>query len=365
MQNFFPCLAALETDSTQSLESWIHTLPKAELHLHLEGSIQPETLRELSRAKGRLEQETEAWIRRQEERNFRYGNLPEFLNAFKLVSLLLESPLDYALATERLLQALVSQNVRYAEITLSTGVILWKKQSLPETFEAISEVAHRFESTTPLKVRWIFDAVRQFGTDHAREVLGWARTFRDQGVVAFGIGGDEERGPVELFADVYQEARHLGLHCTAHAGECHNPAGMRQAIHLLKPERIGHGIAGARDPEVVRLLCNYEIPLEVCLTSNVCTGLFDDVQDHPLKQLWDAGVQVTLNTDDPAMFATSLEGELALAARTFGFGPAEIMKLCQNAVEASFMTEDEKREFQTSFHQAARGMAGQLGASLA
>lgn len=128
---------------------------------------------------------------------------------------------------------------------------------------------------------------------------------------------------------------------------------MRQAIRLLKPERIGHGIAAARDPEMIRLLRDNEIPLEVCLTSNLCTGLFDDVQNHPLKQLWDAGVRVTLNTDDPAMFATNLEGELALAARAFGFGPTEIIKLCQNAIEASFMPEDEKQEFRTKLRQAA------------
>jgi adenosine deaminase/aminodeoxyfutalosine deaminase len=359
MRDPFPRPAIHDIDSAQSLEAWIHALPKVELHLHLEGSVQPETLRELSRVKGRLERETEAWIRQQEERNFRYGNLPEFLNAFKLVSLLLESPSDYALVTERLLQSLAAQNVRYAEITLSAGVILWKRQSLPGTFEAVSEVARRFESVAPLKVRWIFDAVRQFGTDHAREVLGWARMFRGRDVVAFGIGGDEERGPAELFKDVYQEARNDGLHCIAHAGEGHNPAGMHQAIRLLKPERIGHGIAAARDPEVVQLLRDHETPLEICLTSNISTGLFKDVRDHPMKQLWDAGVRVTLNTDDPALFATNLEDEFALATRVFGFGPAEIMTLCQNAIEASFMTENEKREFRTRLYQAACGPPGQ------
>src|SRR5579872_2614258 len=156
-------------------KSFIHSLPKAELHVHLEGSIQPETLRELARRKGRLEDETETWIREQRARGYRYGSLPEFLNAFKLVSLPLDSPEDYALAASRLLESLAAQRVRYVEITLSAGVILWKRQSMPAIFEAIQQAREEAETKLPIRARWIFDAVRQFGPDHAREVLGWAR----------------------------------------------------------------------------------------------------------------------------------------------------------------------------------------------
>ncbi|HEX5483847.1 MAG TPA: adenosine deaminase [Terriglobia bacterium] len=336
-----------------ALESLIHSLPKAELHVHLEGSVEPETLRELSRAKGRLEKETEAWIQEHERCGFRYGSLPEFLNAFKLIALLLESPSDYALVATRLLERLTEQNVRYAEITLSAGVILWKGQSLPETFEAIAEAAQAFESRSSLWVQWIFDAVRQFGAEPAREVLDWARKFRSEGVIAFGIGGDEARGPAELFGRTYHEAAEMGLHRTAHAGESGNATSVRQAVEILGAERIGHGFAAAQDRDVMELLRVRKIPLEVCLTSNVCTGLIKSIQDHPLKEFLDAGLRVTLNTDDPALFGTTLEREMLLAAQAFGLSAGEIADLCRNAIQVSFASSDEKESLLSEFETAA------------
>lgn len=335
---------------TSPLDAWIHALPKAELHLHLEGSVAPETLRELARAKNRLREETEAWIRRQEARGYRYGDFVEFLNAFKEIALLLDSPADYALITTRLLERLAAENVRYAEITLSAGVILWKKQPLPAIFEAITEAARMFAPR--VRVRWIFDAVRQFGADHAREVLGWARIFHDDGVVAFGIGGDEARGPAELFTEIYREARDVGLHVTAHAGESAGPESVRRSVELLGAERIGHGLAAAQDASVLKLLRERKIPLEVCLTSNVATGLIARVEDHPLRQFLDAGLIVTLNTDDPAMFATSLTRELSLASRTFGLSQDEITAIMRNAILSSFDDEANKQTLLGEFEQA-------------
>ncbi|HTV56609.1 MAG TPA: adenosine deaminase, partial [Terriglobia bacterium] len=182
----------------RSAAAFIQSLPKTELHVHLEGSIQPSTLRELARMKGRLQDQTESWIREHSARRFRYGSLPEFLRAFKLITLLLDGPADYALATRRMIADLAAQRVRYAEITLSAGVVLWKKQPIQAIFEAIREASREAEAQHGVIVRWIFDAIRHFGAEHAREVLGWAANFRDDGVVAFGIGGDEERGPAEL-----------------------------------------------------------------------------------------------------------------------------------------------------------------------
>lgn len=339
--------------SLKTLESLIHSLPKAELHVHLEGSVEPETLRELSRAKGRLEGETEAWIQEHERCGFRYGSLPEFLNAFKLVALLLESPSDYALATTRLLERLAAQNVRYAEITLSAGVILWKGQSLPETFAAIAEAARAFECGSPLRVQWIFDAVRQFGAEPAREVLDWARKFRSESVIAFGIGGDEARGPAELFGRTYQEAAEMGLRRTAHAGESGDAESVRQAVEILGAERIGHGLAAAQDRNVMELLRTRKIPLEVCLTSNVCTGLVESIEGHPLNEFLDAGLRVTLNTDDPALFGTTLEREMLLAAQAFGLSAGDIANVCRNAIQASFMSSAAKESLLSEFDAAA------------
>jgi adenosine deaminase/aminodeoxyfutalosine deaminase len=329
-------------EPASELESFIRSLPKVELHVHLEGSVQPETLRELSRAKGRLEKETRDWISERTGQKFRYRDFQDFLQAFKLVTLLLETPNDYALATARLIEGLAKQNVKYAEITFAAGVVLWKKQSLEAIFEATASAARTAQKNFGVRVQWIFDAIRHFGVEHTREVLRWAEHFRAQGVVALGIGGDERRGPAQLFTEVFQEARVMGLHVVAHAGEACGPESVRQAVEALGAERIGHGLTAARSPAVLALLRDRRIPLELCPTSNVATGVLARLEDHPLPQFLEAGLAATLNTDDPAMFGTDLVNEYLLAARTFGLTRAQILHLGQNAIRAAFLSEEEK-----------------------
>ncbi len=336
-----------------SIESFISRLPKVELHLHLEGSIRPETLRELSRTKSWLRKKVGNWISERKQQSYRYGSFPRFLAAFALVAMLLEEPEDYALATTRLMEWLAAENVKYAEVTLSAGVILWKKQSLEAVFEAIAAAASEAQTQLGLRVNWIFDAVRQFGTDPARQVLEWAARFRSRGVVGFGIGGDEERGPAELFTDVYRQARDLGLHRTAHAGEAVGPESILKAVELLGAERIGHGLTAARDPEVMRLLRERGIPLEVCPTSNVATGLLPRFEDHPLPRFLEAGLVVTLNSDDPAMFGTSLEAEFVSAAKAFSLSRSQLIELCENAIRVAFLPENERRRLLENLYSAA------------
>lgn len=340
-----------QTDSF--LKAFISRLPKVELHIHLEGSIQPETLRELSMVKGRLVQETEAWVRERVRQGYRYGGIREFLEAFKLVTLLLETPADYALATTRLVEALAKQNVKYAEIILAAGVILWKKQPLDAIFTAVSEAGSAAERRCGVRVNWIFDAIRHFGAEHAREVLGWAAKFRQRGVLALGIGGDEERGPAELFTEVFREARDQGLHVVAHAGEACGPESVRKAVELLGAERIGHGLSAARDAAVLALLRDRSIPVEVCPTSNLATGVLARLEDHPLPSFLKAGLVVTLNSDDPAMFGTDLEREFLQAARCFGLAPEVLRKLCIHAAEASFLPNEEKRTLIREINQVS------------
>jgi len=329
-------------DPATQIESFIRRLPKVELHLHLEGSVRPETLQELSRSKRRLEKETRDWISERAEQRYRYKNFQDFLQAFKLATLLLETPDDYALATTRLMESLANQNVKYAEIIFAAGVVLWKKQPLEAIFEAVVSAARAAQQACGVRVQWIFDAIRHFGVEHTRAVLGWAERLRPLGVVALGIGGDEARGPAELFREVFCEARAMGLHRVAHAGEACGPESVRQAVETLGAERIGHGLTAARDPAVLDLLRERRIPLEVCLTSNVATGVLERVEDHPLPHFLEAGVAVTLNSDDPAMFGTELVNEYLLAAKTFQLTHAQILRLAQNAVRAAFLSEQEK-----------------------
>jgi adenosine deaminase/aminodeoxyfutalosine deaminase len=265
---------------------------------------------------------------------------------------LLETPSDYALITSRLMEWLAAQNVRYAEITLAAGVLLWKKQSVPAVFEAVARAAGETGSRLGVRVNWIFDAVRQFGAGHARAVLSWAARLRSAGVVAFGIGGDEEKGPAERFVDVYRKARDLGLHVTAHAGETVGPESIREAILLLGAERIGHGLTAAQDEAVMSLLRERRISLEVCPTSNVCTSVLARLEDHPLPRFLKSNLVVTLNSDDPAMFGTSLEDEFVLVARTFALTTKDILQLSEDAIRSTFLPEAERENLRAELHRA-------------
>jgi aminodeoxyfutalosine deaminase len=339
--------------STEPLESFLARLPKVELHLHLEGSVQPETLRELSRQKGWPRKKIGEWVSRRRQQHYRYGSFENFLKAFGLITLLLEKPSDYALATTRLMEWLAAQNVQYAEVILSAGVVLWKRQSVEAVFEASAEAARAAEGRLGVRINWIFDAIRHFGIEHARRVLEYAARFRSQGVVAFGIGGDEVRGPAELFPEIYREARGQGLHVTAHAGEAAGPESVRQAIELLGAERVGHGLSAARDPGVIALLRERAIPLEVCPTSNLATGVLPRLEDHPLPKFLAEGLIVTLNSDDPAMFGTSLENEYLQAAQCFGFSRGVLVQLARHAVGAAFLPADDKRPLLAAIDRAA------------
>ena len=333
-------------------EEFIAKLPKVELHLHLEGSLRPDTLRELSQGKRRLESEIEQWILERQQRDYRYSTFAEFVEAFKFVVLLLETPEDYALATVRLMEWLAAQNVKYAEITLAAGVVLWKKQPLDRVYETVRNASRDAGARLGMRVNWIFDAIRHFGPDHLREVLAWANRYRSEGVVALGVGGDEERGPANLFAEVYREARDCGLHTVAHAGETCGPESVRAAVELLKAERIGHGLTAARDPEVMALLRDRGIPLEGCPGSNASIGLIPEFGDYPLPTFLDAGVTMTLNSDDPALFGTSIGQELSKAAADFSLSASQVAGLCENAARVAFLPEDEKEVLLGQIQQA-------------
>jgi aminodeoxyfutalosine deaminase len=296
-------------------------MPKAELHLHLEGSVEPETLHELDPATPIEEFRA----------LYSYADFEGFLKAFGGVGKRLRTPEDYALITRRLLERLEAQNVRYAEIILAAGVILWKGQEFAPIFEAVRQAASR----SPVKTFWILDAVRQFGVEQAQQVAEWAVEHRDQGVIALGIGGSEQRGPAEWFTEVFAFARQGGLRLHAHAGEGTSPQSIWAALEL-GAERIGHGISAIDDPALLNHLRDRDIPLEICVTSNLVTGVVKRVDDHPLRQLYDAGVPIILNTDDPAMFGCTLVGEYRLAATHFGFTEKELRGLAGNSFRYAF-----------------------------
>ncbi len=296
-------------------------LLKAELHLHLEGSIEPRTLAELNPAT--TPEEARA--------RYAYSDFQGFIQSYLWAIGHLNTPADYALITRRLLERLQAENVGYAEITVSAGVILWRKQEFAPVYDAIQREAER----SPVTVRWVLDAVRQWGVEPAREVLRIARERVAGGVVAFGIGGDESRGPVEWFGEVFREAKDAGLHLTVHAGETLGAESVWGAVRL-GADRIGHGIRAADDPELLAYLGEHDIPLEICISSNVATGAVKSLDRHPLRRIYDAGVPVVLGSDDPAMFHTTLSREYEIAAREFGFSDAELRGIAGNSFRYAF-----------------------------
>ena len=260
---------------------------------------------------------------------YEYTGFAGFLQCFKSVVQCLNTPEDYARITQALLGELHRAGIDYAEVTLSAGVVLWKGQDLRAVFEAIREACDG------ANVQWQMDAVRQFGPEAAMRVAEIAAEYAGAGVVSFGIGGDEKAGPAHWFKEVFHHAREHGLRLTAHAGESDGPASIWQALEI-GAERIGHGIRAIEDPALVRHLATHQIPLEVCLTSNVLTGVVASIEQHPARRLFLAGVPITLNTDDPAIFGTTLEREFQIARESLGFRDEELQQIAANAYRFRF-----------------------------
>jgi adenosine deaminase/aminodeoxyfutalosine deaminase len=331
---------------SRSPNAFVLSLPKAELHLHLEGSIEPSTLLELRQRHG-MEGASLAEV----EQLYNFKDFAGFLVAFKDVTGHLRTPEDYELITYRLMERLKAQNVLHAEVMVSVGICLWRKQDFAAIFEGLERGRQRGEKDFGVSLVWIFDAIRQFGAEKAQRVLDLAIQFRDRNVVAFGIGGDELAGPPEWFTAVYARAAEHGLHLTAHAGESAGPESIWGALNL-KAERIGHGLTAGLDPELIEELAENQVPIEICVTSNLRTGCCPELAQHPVRRYFDQGLMLTINSDDPAMFRTSLAAEYGLIQEAFGFTDEHLRELARNSFEASFLPPEKKIEFLNLFDAA-------------
>jgi adenosine deaminase/aminodeoxyfutalosine deaminase len=304
-----------------SLAAIITGMARAELHLHLEGAVERETLRELDPALS--DDELRAALT--------YSDFSGFIQSYVWVNRKLRGPADYGLIARRLFERLAAQGICYAEVTVSAGVILWKKQDLAAIFDTLANEAAR----SPVPIHWILDATRQWGADAAAPLFDFAAEHINDGVVAIGIGGIEAEGPALWFRDLYAKARDRGLHLLCHAGETTDAQSIWDAL-AIGAERIGHGIRAIDDPRLVAYLRDHNVPLEVCITSNVRTGAVASLADHPVRKLFDSGVPIILNTDDPALFDCTLESEYELAARAFGFTAAELTAIAANSLKYAF-----------------------------
>jgi len=325
--------------SDSEIKLFLRQLPKAELHLHLEGMLLPSRVMSLAK-KYSVPLELDELDSRYNLRGF-----SQFLELFKWATSFLREPDDYAQLAQDTATALHEQGVVYAEITLSAGVMLLRKQNVAANFAALREVFRRNHAAgTGPQVQFIFDAVRQFGPAPAMEVARLAAEFRSEGVVAFGLGGDELSLSLSDFRKAYAYAAQHGLHLVAHAGETGGPEQIQDAIDLLGVERIGHGIAAIRSPALMNTLVTRNITLEICLTSNLRTNALNiqlnsahcRIALHPLAKFFRHGIPVTLSTDDPAMFRTTLLEEFTSALQT-GLSLNDLLAINRTAFEHAFV----------------------------
>jgi adenosine deaminase/aminodeoxyfutalosine deaminase len=324
------------------IEAFIRRLPKAELHLHLEGTITPATLKDLS-----ARHDSRPMTLREAKAYYRFDDFSGFIEAFKAVTRRLIDPEDYELVAWRMMERLATQGIVHAEVYISVGVIYMWRNFDPRAFEPIFEGLERARERAArelgLSIYWIFDAVRHFTVEEAERVFRKAAEMRRHypSIIGIGLGGDERRTGSEAFHALYSEAARAGLRLTNHAGETTGPEAIREAL-AIGSERIGHALSAIQDASLVEELKERSIPLELNPTSNVRTGVCASFAGHPLRRYFDAGLLVTINSDDPAFFGSDLANEYLLAHTEQGFTRDELRQLASNSMRASFLSDSEK-----------------------
>lgn len=357
----FP-IVPIDRDEAALLERWIVAMPKAELHVHLEGTIRPRTLLTLARRHGiRLPADDEAGLRR----FFRFRDFPHFIDVYMAVCECLRHPDDFALVVGELGAEAVRQNVRYLEVHFNPEPHV-RKRGL--TFDGLlagmNEGRRDVRDRWGVELRWIADGVRdaESGPSSVATTVAWISRLQPMdGVVALGLGGDEVGHPPLPFAAAFRAAREAGLHVVAHAGETTGPETIWSSLRDLGAERIGHGVRAIDDPDLVRTLAETGVPLELCPTSNLRTGVVPEIGAHPFRRLDEAGVIVTVNSDDPALFGASLTDEYRLLANAFGYAAADLERISLNAVRSSFLPPTERAAVLDEFGESFRSLRGRLG----
>ena len=327
-----------------TLESYLRAAPKAELHVHLEGSILPATLLRLAARNGvELPADTVEGLRAW----FVYRDFPHFIQIYVTITRCLRTVDDYDEIVHEFGAEMARQHVRYAEATFSPGTH-WALGVPQEVyFTGLTRGRARAEHDFGVTINWIFDLVRGLpDPERSRQLAEYTTSVaiegQRDGVVALGLGGNEADGPAEPFAPFFDRARAAGLHAIPHAGETGGPASVWAALRALGAERIGHGVRAIEDPALVAYLAEHHIPLEVCPTSNVRLGVYPDYAAQPLRRLYNAGVMVTVNSDDPPLFNTTLNDEAALLADPFGLDVGAVDTILRNGVRGALLPPERK-----------------------
>jgi len=323
------------------LEALIRRIPKAELHVHLEGSILPELALRLAHRHGQILPGMEDGAEGLRQR-YRFESFQDFLRMYLAISACLIDAADFCEITVALGEALAAQRVVYAEVTFTPMTHVARGVDPAAMLAGLAEGRERARREHGVTLAWVFDIVRCF-QDQAEPTLALALRGRANGVIGLGFSGPEApTWPATPFASIFARAKAEGLHSLPHAGEFLGPSSVWEALRVLGAERIGHGVRSVDDPALIEHLVAEQIPLEVCPTSNLRLGIYPDLARHPLPQLLRAGVAVSLASDDPPMFGTSLVEEYCRGARAYGWDAAQVCALAASSVEHSFLAADRK-----------------------
>ena len=340
----------------EPLGDFVAAMPKVELHVHLEGSIQPATLLQLARRR-RVDLPADdveglhQW--------FRFRDFEHFVHIYLTCCRCLRDPEDFQLVMDEFLAEQQRQNILYSEVHFTIGTHLANGVNGEEVAAALAETLAESERLRGVGACLIPDIVRDVGTEVADRTLEWALAGRDRGVVALGFSGFES-SPDEPYREHFEVARAEGLHRVAHAGEHEGSATIRSALDVCQAERIGHGIRAIEDPSLVEELADRQVPLEVCPTSNVRLGAVPEISQHPFDELRRQGVLVTVNSDDPPQFETTLTDEFLALAEVFDYGAGDLATLSWQALNQAFLTEPDRQTLERQFVD----QFGQLGAVL-
>ncbi len=342
------------------LEQYLREVPKAELHVHLEGSILPATLLKLAKRNNvalpvTTLEEMQQW--------FKYRNFPHFVEIYVAISSCLKTSEDYEQIVYEFGETMARQHIRYAEATFSACTHRYTL-GIPHDvyFTGMTRGRERAKQDFGVEINWIFDIVRDVAvgpgmSKRADYTVAVAKECIADGVVALGLGGLEVGYPPEWFEKWFEQGRAVGLHSIPHAGETEGPASIWGAIRALGAERIGHGVRAMEDPELVEFLAKNHIPLEVCPTSNLRLGVYLSIEEHPFPQLYKAGIPLTINSDDPPLFNTTLNDEVGLLASAFHYDRQTIDEILLNGIRYSFLSPERKRMLEVQFQDEMKRLS--------
>ncbi len=331
------------------LTEFIRRMPKVELHVHLEGSIQPETLLMLARRnRVQLPANDIAGLRKW----YTFTNFAHFIEIYLAISSCICAPDDIELIARDFLRGQAEQQIRYSEVTYTpyTHFSLNKKIPFADQFAALSRARDWAARELGVGVSWVLDISRNVRPiEHGVTVADWAISGMNNGVAALGLGGPEADYPPELFQAAFDHAHQNNLPSVPHAGETSGADSIWGSLKNLHAVRLGHGVRCLEDENLIAYLCEHQIPLEVCPSSNICLGVAPSLATHPLPKLLAAGLNVTINSDDPPMFNTTLTNEYLQIAATFGFDVTAIEQFVLNAVNAALLPEAEREKMANEF----------------